>query len=292
MTNKDIQAKLAGEPNNTKAISIGDIDNLLSNFGTTEGKLGALGSFVAPEGQYKGTLSGQGVFDQYAPVDLQDLQARQQTTGEKWQNGAIKFGSQVGTGVVGNIANLFYGTGAAIVNQDFNKWFDNDFTQALDSWDDSMREDFQNFKTTEQQNRAWYQNILGDGGANFWADDFLGGMAFTVSAVLSEIALTAATTATFGATSGLQAGVTARILARGARMLDKGGDATKAIGSFAGARNAINIGNKVDKGLLFTRRLATGAGYEAGVEARGFKDEAWRKIKRNRHRFKRRITRK
>ena len=107
MTNKDIAAKLAGEPNKTKSITVSDINNLLANVGNTEGGPGALGSFVAPEGQYKGTLSGQGVFDQYAPVDLQDLQARQQTTGEKWQNGAIKFGSQVGTGVVGNIANLF-----------------------------------------------------------------------------------------------------------------------------------------------------------------------------------------
>jgi len=230
---------------------------------------------VGEAGKYKGHLVSAGDDNVYSSGNMEDLQARFQTTGEIWSKGSKKFVSQIGTGVVGNIVNLFYGTGSMIKNQSFNKFFDNDLTQALDSWDDGMREKYQNFNTEQEQNRAWYKNM---GTANFWADDFLGGMAFTISAVLSEIAMTAATAATFGATSGLQAGMTARILAKAARgvsAMNKANKAKTGISAISSARSAINIANRIDKTALFTRRLITGAGYEAGVEARGFKDEAW-----------------
>ena len=229
------------------------------------------GSIAA--GEYKGRVSSASFRD--LGYDLEHFQARQQTTGEKWSNGIAKFTEQVGTGVVGNVANLFYGTGSAIVNGSFNKFFDNDFTQTLDSWDDATREKFQNFSTNQERDRAWYKNM---GTANFWADDFLGGMAFTVSAVLSEITMTAATAATFGATGALQAGMTARLMAKAARginSLNKANKAKTGVSAISSARSAINAANKIDKTALFTRRLITGAGYEAGVEARGFKDEAW-----------------
>jgi len=185
--------------------------------------------------------------------DIEESRAELQPTSEKLANGIIKFGGKTLTATAGGILGPVIGIPTAIKDGSFNSFFDNDYQRWLDSMNESMDTNLPNYKTKEEQDAGFFKSL---GTANFWADDFLGAMSFTTGAILTEYA-----------TAGLGSlGIANKIMsplqkAARAKEVLKGLDLVSNLNAFGKAANV-------------TRQLITGAGYEAGVEARQFKDEA------------------
>ena len=189
--------------------------------------------------------------------DMDELRAERQSTVEKWRNGIGKFVGKTGTAVLGGTLGSIYGIGSAIANGDLNAFYDNAFQQGMDDINEWLDKKLPNYMTRAEQEEGFLSSL---DNANFWANDVLGGLSFTMGAVLTELGLSAATAATGGAGAGIQGAATANMLSR-AKTLLKGVDKAKRAQQIKGAAR---IG----------RQFITGAGYEAGVEARHFKDEA------------------
>ena len=224
------------------------------------------GQVAADVGMYDATTSK---YDE--DITLRDLQtatleeqrAFTQPTGDKWRNGLIKFAGKTGTAVAGGTIGTFAGLGNIIEGKSY---YDNDFQRMLDRWNEGMDEALPNHYSREEQQANFWKSM---GTANFWANDVLSGMSFTVGAVLTEIVWSAATAATLGAAGVGQTAVTAGLLGRGARYLKNFSRAEDAISAMQKARRATQIGSTMRVG----RQIWTGAGYEAGVEARHHKKE-------------------
>ena len=188
--------------------------------------------------------------------DLEESRAQLQPTSEKWLNGLVKFGGKTLTATAGGILGPVVGIPEAIKEGSFNSFFDNDYQRWLDGLNDSMDENLPNYYTKEEQDANFFQSL---GSANFWANDFLGAMSFTTGAILTELTYSMlGPEGTALATSRLMSQL--KISARAKELLK-------------GLNTVVNI-NKANKALGITRQLITGAGYEAGVEARQFKDQA------------------
>lgn len=123
-------------------------------------------------------------FENYiAGVDNEQRLAEQQSTSEKWANGASKFLLKTGTAVLGGTAgvvnDLFVGVKegsiSAAYNSNFNKWLD-DLNTKLDY-------KLPNYYTQQEKAQGFVGSL---GSANFWANDFLGGLSFTAGAIVSE----------------------------------------------------------------------------------------------------------
>ena len=126
-----------------------------------------------------------------------------------------------------------------------------------------------NYVSKEEQEMNFFRSL---GTANFYANDAFNGLSFIAGAVITEAMLTAATTFTLGAAAPAQVIATASLLARAKKIFgagkqilklgDKATDVAKGLGKGYSALSKAKQASRV------TRQLITGAGYEAGVEAR------------------------
>lgn len=200
------------------------------------------------------TYSSRGITPTYGS-DYQDTRAEYQGWDEQLGNGLLKFAGKTGTAVAGGlgmIPGLFYGAATGSLTN----IYDNAFQRALDDANKAMDEALPNYVTNEERENNVLQSM---GTMNFWANDFLGGASFVTGAILTELA-------TAGLASpivGLKAASYLKNLSYGSKLDDVAGLASK----FNNYNTALNVGK-------FGRQMLTGAGYEAGVEARGFIDEA------------------
>lgn len=227
--------------------------------------------------------------------------AQGQSTGEKWVNGAEKFFAKTAVAVLGGtvgvvndlIVGVKEGSLSAAYNSDLSKWMD-DLNTKLDY-------KLPNYYT-EQEKEAGFVGSLGS--ANFWANDFLGGLSFTAGAIVSEGIWAAAT----GGTSLLAKGAMGGLSRLGAKALTKAelkvaGMAGKKIATEpfritakalsaeakvanivaeGGALNSAAIsGNRAVgavKALNTLRFTTTSAGFESAMEARHYMsgaESAW-----------------
>ena len=226
-------------------------------------------------------IGNTGVFDKkedsYAPLRLEDtydmneVRGQRQKTIDKWGNGLTKAIGKVGTNVIGGAVGTVYGFGSSIINLDASKIWDNEIMGALDKANEWMDDKLPNYYTNYEREMSVWSKL---GTANFWSDQFTNGLSFVAGAALTEIALTAATVGTGGLASSAQALYTAGLGARATRvlkgfskagkMLDKAADATKITSAIKGAVRSDRFWETAKLG----RQILTGAGFEAGVEAR------------------------
>lgn len=192
--------------------------------------------------------------------DIDELRAQNQSGGEKWSNGAIKFVGKTGTNVLGSTVGLLYGgaewlNGLADPDKSATKaFFDNDFQRGLDGVNEWMDGKLPNYYTKEEQNYNLFQSM---GTANFWANDFTQGLSFVAGAVLAE-----------SLTAGLASG---SVVAKATKLLKrpfKGKSHMKASGGATGIAEKAAATSKASNALTTLRQLGTGAMYESGVEAR------------------------
>lgn len=204
-----------------------------------------------------------------ADSDNEERLARQQGTWQKWSRGLQKLVAKTTLYAVGGVVNPVYGAIEAIKEGNFNAIYNNDFMKYMDDMDTRLNHNLANYYTQEEKNRSFGGKMLT---ANFWANDVLGGMAFTLGALGSEAAWAYATGgASLAGTAGRMglraAGKTAgRLLARDALS----GVKSAANAYLRSASKAYNIAAAVNNG----RFIMTSAGWEAAVEASHFMKEA------------------
>lgn len=212
----------------------------------------------------------------------EEILAQHQTASEKWSNGALKFLGKTGVNVAGGIVGTVNGLIQGIRYQSLSAVYDNDVSRTLEDWNKSMDADMANYRTAAERDMNFGQKM---GTANFWADDFLGGLSFLAGTIISEGAWAAATGGGSLIAKGAVglAGRAALKASKGAALKTLKATATKEGKTLLNksAKNTVEnlasagiAANKLQKGLNSVRFLYTSAGYEASVEARGYLEEA------------------
>ena len=201
--------------------------------------------------------------------NFQDLAAHQQSWGDKWANGVGKMALKTGTAVVGGIG-MIGSSIYALGNGEFSKVYDNAFHNDLDAFDAWLDGRLPNYVSKEEEEMNFFRRSLT---ANFWAGDLFGNVVpFVAGAILTEVAMTAATAYTVGGAAPAQAASLAGLAAKATSIFSKVSQGVRATSRGGAVLNALGRGTTFGKRLkqasTLGRKLVTGAGYEAGVEAR------------------------
>src|SRR5690606_39204835 len=137
--------------------------------------------------------------------------AQQQDSGDKWANGWTKFFGKTATAVLGGTVGSVNAFAEFMSTGSMQAIYDNDFSKRLSDLDTKLTYNNPNYKSQEEQDMNFLQAM---GTANWWADDLLGGLSFTVGTIISEGAWSLATGGASLATSGARVG--ARLSGRAA----------------------------------------------------------------------------
>lgn len=156
------------------------------------GEPGFMEGYYIPEGE-PGSEYGNSRFDRglmVAPTeeDIVNQRAENQTNVGKFLNGLSKGAVLAGTTFLDGTLGLAFGvvdaTQAGL--QGDKEWYarlwDNSVSNGLQQINQLSEEAMPNYRSTEEMNRSWIQNL---GTVNFWADSFLKNMGFTVGAFYS-----------------------------------------------------------------------------------------------------------
>lgn len=201
-------------------------------------------------------------YESYIPgVDNDTRLSRSQGRTEKWMRGLGKFVGKTALYGLGGVIQPFYGIYAGVSRGNFNAVFDNDFTRWLDDQDKKMDYGLAHYYNREERDMNFLQSMTT---ANFWSNDFLSGLAFTVGAMLSSAVYSGAGLMNLART-GARAGVAL------ARIGKAASDTKKAFGAYL---RAARIGQRVGKGLDTAAFLGASTAWEASVEARSMLMEA------------------
>lgn len=201
-------------------------------------------------------------YESYIPgVDNDTRLSRSQGRTEKWMRGLGKLAGKTALYGLGGVIQPFYGIYAGVSRGNFNAVFDNDFTRWLDDQDKKMDYGLAHYYNREERDMNFLQSMTT---ANFWSNDFLSGLAFTVGAMLSSAVYSGAGLMNLART-GARAGVAL------ARIGKAASDTKKAFGAYL---RAARIGQRVGKGLDTAAFLGTSTAWEASVEARSMLMEA------------------
>lgn len=201
-------------------------------------------------------------YESYIPgVDNDTRLSRSQGRTEKWMRGLGKFVGKAALYGLGGVIQPFYGIYAGVSRGNFNAVFDNDFTRWLDDQDKKMDYSLAHYYNREERDMNFLQSMTM---ANFWSNDLLSGLAFTIGAMLSSAVYSGAGLMNLART-GARAGVAL------ARIGKAASDTKKAFGAYL---RAARIGQRVGKGLDTAAFLGTSTAWEASVEARSMLMEA------------------
>ena len=112
--------------------------------------------------------------------------ARQQSAGEQWYNGInknlMKAGNYAVDATVGTAVGLFnLASGEGLASA-----FDNSVSQWVDDLNTELDSALPNYYSNAQKNMGFVESL---GTANFWANDFAGGLAFVGGTLISEAAI-------------------------------------------------------------------------------------------------------
>lgn len=131
---------------------------------------------------------GNSSYDVTEDASLQDILDYENLRGQR-QSGLAKLGSGIAKGVAlaattfldGTLGLIAGGIEATSTGRISALW-DNDVSNALQDINRSLEEILPNYRTQEEQERPWYQNL---GTMNFWADSVIKNLGFTVGAFYS-----------------------------------------------------------------------------------------------------------
>ena len=187
---------------------------------------------------------------------VKEIAARRQSAFDQWVNGSGKFiGKALIYGGSGILA-LPVGIVSAISNKSFSSFFDNILFEYADKGVRWLDEALPNLRTRVEQEMSIPRQMLT---SNFWADDFLGGAAFMVGAILSELATGGANTANIIARTGKYLKLLSRV--KSVEEAARKGTAIKALSAF--------------------KTTAVGAVAESALEAYHAKQEMMEAFKQN-----------
>lgn len=125
--------------------------------------------------------------DRYAAVrpgeDLEEMYGQQQSSVDKWKNGAIKFFGTAASSLVAGTAGLVYGVGSAIKDGKFSSLYNNDVTRKMDeTFIKGLEDAAPNYYTANERDADWWSpdNIWT---ANFFSDKLMKNLGYTVGAL-------------------------------------------------------------------------------------------------------------
>lgn len=111
--------------------------------------------------------------------DWDELRARNQSAGETVMNGIGKSLVTFGGALLENTIGFFAGLGEMATG---GAYYDNAIGKTVDKWNNWAQEAMPIYLTEAEQNYSTWQKM---GTSHFWADDVLGGMAYTAAAAAS-----------------------------------------------------------------------------------------------------------
>lgn len=121
----------------------------------------------------------------------EELYAGYQSWYSKAGHGILKSAGLASTTFLNGTIGLIAGVGSAIDTGKFSSFYDNDFSRALDSFNDSMENKFPNYYTESEKDASWYspKNILT---ANFLFDKVIKNLGFSIGAIGAGMTYSAA----------------------------------------------------------------------------------------------------
>ena len=111
-----------------------------------------------------------------------EFRAQHQSSLAKLGAGISKGVALAATTFIDGTAGLLYGSTQGVIEGRVSALWDNDLSNALQDINRSLEEILPNYRTQEEQERPWYQNL---GTMNFWADSVIKNLGFTVGAFYS-----------------------------------------------------------------------------------------------------------
>lgn len=149
-----------------------------------------------PAAEYNGDVEGLGLSRLDSKItraeqleDLEDTRARLQKPIAKFANAIPKMAIQAGTvfadsylGIAAGLTNVAAQAIAGNIDSwrdGWNAFVDNPVSTQLQQFNDIANETFVNYRTKEERDRHWTQNM---GTANFWADNILSNAGFIIGA--------------------------------------------------------------------------------------------------------------
>ena len=207
----------------------------------------------------------------------EQIYAEGQSTGSKWINGLGKFVGKTAVNVVGGTIGTAFGAISAVAEGNWERVYDNGFYDFLDDQNTKMDNFAANYRTQEEGDMGFFESTTT---ANFWADDFLGGMSFMTGTVISEALWATATGGASLSTTASRVGLRASKYFNTAKQLSKGVKEAQSVARkynrLDAVKNASSLAVKYGKAgevLNLARFTYTGAGFESGMEARMYQKE-------------------
>ena len=146
--------------------------------------------------QHTGDYWGNSMFDnptaneeEFQLNNLNDTRAENQPWYAKLGAGIGKGAVLAGTTFLDGTVGLLSGIGTAVSEGRWSGLFDNAISNGLNEVNRQIEDILPNYRTQEEQERPWYENL---GTVNFWADSFLKNLGFTIGAMYSGDVLTKA----------------------------------------------------------------------------------------------------
>lgn len=129
---------------------------------------------------------GESMFDEPTATEaqfqeLEDIRAENQPWYTQIGAGLAKGAILAGTTFLDGTVGLIFGAGTAI-NEGWSGLWDNDFSKAMQSFNEWSEQALPNYYTRAEQEQPWYENIFT---ANFLGDKFIKNLGFTVGAFYS-----------------------------------------------------------------------------------------------------------
>ena len=184
--------------------------------------------------------------------NLENIRSNNQGILDSLGRSTANFIGKTAVNVVGGLAGTAYGAVDAIREGKLSNLWDNDLTTALDKASENIGDYFKVYKSGDYEE------------SNFLAKAFLHPIQFT-DETMDALSFTAGAVITEMASQGLASGV---INARALKYLKGLSKVSEAAEVGAELGKGANLINKLSNAGTLTRQLATGAAYEAAIEAR------------------------
>lgn len=130
----------------------------------------------------------QGILYNADAEDIANQRGDKQSGLEQLGSGIAKFGVQTATSFIDGTLGLLYGSYKAIEEGRLSALWDNEISNTMRKWNEESEKIFRNYRTQEELNSPWYENLLT---ANFLGDNLIKNLGFTMGAFLSGNALSA-----------------------------------------------------------------------------------------------------
>lgn len=226
---------------------------------------------IGTSGYINPQVQGLDKLERYTPynvqlspfLDLNEQRAQNQSTAEKWKNGAAKMFTTAGGAFVEGTAGLVAGIIESTKQRDFTSFYDNSVGRSVDRYKERIRDQFPNYYTQQELKSEGWASM---GYANFWADKVLDGVGYMMGTIASTYA-----TAGMGRLVG---GVASNAL--------KAYRVTKAIDTAEDIARITNASIKLSKGLDAAGQASIGlmsSFAESSMEARQILNDETKKLK-------------